>query len=94
MQHRPLWGPICVDAKAREKILLCKTGAASKGCYYCWQYATQFVGEGGVRRRVFAGWTDKPTFINHIKGEESQQNRDALLVTKPSCWLLPMNSGR
>jgi hypothetical protein len=59
--HHPVWAHIYADAKAREKILLCKPGTALKGCFYCWQISTQFLTKTG-KRSVPAGWLKEAKF--------------------------------
>ena len=70
--HFPIWGHIYADAKAREKILLCKPGTACKGCFYCWQISTQIETTSG-KRSVPAGWSDEAKFLQILPEEDDNE---------------------
>jgi len=79
--HRPVLGFIYADAKAREKVHLCFPGIATKGCYFCWQHASQVVEqeEGKSRkRRLFTGYVenDAATHVNGIQNHVFKASRD------------------
>eukprot|EP00889_Picochlorum_renovo_P006409 jgi/Picre1/33439/NNA_008763.t1 len=78
--HRPILGFIHADAKAREKIHMCAPGNAIKGCYFCWQRASEAItSKNGksYKRRLLTGYEeeDPVTHINGITNEEFQLSR-------------------
>eukprot|EP00889_Picochlorum_renovo_P002896 jgi/Picre1/29926/NNA_005304.t1 len=79
--HRPVLGFIYADAKAREKVHLCFPGNAIKGCYFCWQHASQVLEheEGTSRkRRLFTGYVenDAATHVNGLNEHVFEASRD------------------
>eukprot|EP00889_Picochlorum_renovo_P006357 jgi/Picre1/33387/NNA_008711.t1 len=87
VRHKPVLSFIYADAKAREKILLCSPGNAIKGCYYCWQNATQITLERNGKtytRSYMTGFlpNDEAKHCNGISSEEFQASRHSSLIAE------------
>ena len=68
--HRPIWGFIHADAKAREKILQCFPEKAIRCGFYCWQLSSVIESKSGKRRQPRGWFHQNAVFRNEFTGEE------------------------